>query len=221
MVPPLRPAALFALSLGLAAGPATGHPHIFVDTGFELVFDDEGRLAAVRTAWVYDAFFTLLVVEDGGHDADADGEISAAELDGLRGFDMDWPEGFEGDVEIVQGNARARLGPPEAVTTDWRIGRLISTHLRRFDTPLDPAAGEIVIRPFDPSNYTAYTVVTETRFRGRGDCRAETWEPDLDAAARELQAALAELAPGIDIEEAGYPPVGGLFAEEVRVTCGG
>lgn len=214
-------ATALALCLGLVAAPVGGHPHIFVDTGFELVFDADGRLAAIRTAWVYDEFFTLLVVEDGGHDADRDGEISAAELDGLKGFDMAWPEGFEGDVEIVQGDARAALGPPEAVTTDWRMGRLISTHLRLIEVPLDPAAGEIVIRPFDPSYYTAYSVVTETRITGRADCRAETWEPDLDAAERELQAALAELLPGTDIEEAGYPPVGGLFAEEVRVACGG
>jgi len=210
-----------ALTLGLVAAPAGGHPHVFVDTGFELVFDDAGRLAAIRTAWVYDEFFSLLVIEDGGHDADFDGQISSAELEGLRGFDMDWPDGFEGDVEIVQGDDRVSLGPPEAVTTDWQMGRLISTHLRRFETPLDPAAGEIVIRPYDPTYYTDYSVVTETRMTGRQDCTAETWEPDLGAAEQELRAALAEVAPGVNLEEEGYPEVGGLFAEEVRVTCGG
>lgn len=209
-----------ALCLCLSAPPAGAHPHIFVDTGFELVFDSEGRLTALRTAWVYDAFFSLLVIEDGGHDADGDGAISAAELEGLRGFDMIWPEGFEGDVAVTQGGQRAALGPPEAVTVDWQEGRLISTHLRRIEPPLDPAAGGIAVSPYDPTYYTAYAVVTAPRFTGRDDCRGETWEPDLGAAELELQEALAELAPGIDIEEAGYPPVGELFAEEVRVTCG-
>jgi len=63
--------------------------------------------------------------------------------------------------------------------------------------------------------------VTETRMTGRQDCTAETWEPDLGAAEQELRAALAEVAPGVNLEEEGYPEVGGLFAEEVRVTCGG
>ena len=210
-----------AFCLALAAAPAGAHPHVFVDAGFDLIFDDAGRLAAIRTAWVYDEFFSLLVIEDGGHDADRDGAISAAELDGLRGFDMDWPEGFEGDLAVTQGGRRASLGGPEAVTVDWREGRLISTHLRHLAEPLDPAAGEISVSPFDPTYYIAYAVVAQARFTGRTDCMAEAWEPDLGAAEKELQAALAEIAPDIDIEAAGFPQVGGLFAEELRVTCGG
>lgn len=217
----MRRAPVLALCLALSAAPAGAHPHVFVDAGFDLIFDDAGRLAAIRTAWVYDEFFSLLVIEDGGHDADRDGEISAAELDGLRGFDMDWPEGFEGDLAVTQGDARAGLGGPEAVTVDWREGRLISTHLRRLAEPLDPAAGDISVSPFDPTYYIAYAVVAQARFTGRDDCTAEAWEPDLGAAEKELQAALAELAPDVDIEAAGFPLVGGLFAEELRVTCGG
>lgn len=217
----MRHAAALALSLCLAAGPLGAHPHAFVDTAFELVFDARGRLVAVRTAWVYDEFFSLLVIEDGGHDADRDGTIAGAELAGLTGFDMDWPEGFAGDLEVTQAGAVATLGGPEQVTADWREGRLISTHLRRIDPPLDPAAAEIVLRPYDPGYYTAYTIITAARITGRDDCRAETWEPDLDAAGREMQEALAELAPGTDIEDAGFPPVGALFAQEVRLSCGG
>lgn len=217
----MRRAPALALCLALAAAPAGAHPHVFVDAGFDLIFDAEGRLTAIRTAWVYDEFFSLLVIEDGGHDADRDGAISAAELDGLRGFDMDWPEGFEGDLAVTQGGGAARLGGPEAVTVDWREGRLISTHLRRLAEPLDPAAGEIGVSPFDPTYYIAYAVVTQARFTGRDDCTAEAWEPDLGAAEEELQAALAELAPDVDAEAAGYPAVGAIFAEELRVRCGG
>lgn len=211
----------FCLGLGLAAPRAVAHPHVFVDTGFELVFDAEGRLAGLRTAWVYDAFFSLLVIEDGGHDADRDGSISATELPGLLGFDMDWPEGFEGDVEVTQGGQRRALGPPAAVTVDWRDGRLISTHLRAIDPPIDPAAGAIVIRPYDPTYYTAYRIVTEAQVTGRGDCRSDHVEPDLGAAERDLQAELAALPPDADPEAAGYPAIGALFAEELVVTCGG
>lgn len=213
-------AAALALCLVLPV-PAAAHPHVFVDTGFELVFDGDGRLAAIRTAWVYDAFFSLLVIEDGGHDADRDGAISATELPGLSGFDMDWPVGFDGDVAVVQGGTAATLRGPEAITVDWREGRLISTHLRRLDRPLDPAAGDISISPYDPTYYTAYTIVTGPRITGRGDCRTETRNPDLDAADLALRDALAALPPDADAEAAAFPAVGALFAQELRVACGG
>lgn len=34
--------------------PALAHPHIFVDTTHQLIFDAEGRLEAVRVTWDYD-----------------------------------------------------------------------------------------------------------------------------------------------------------------------
>ena len=93
-----------------------------------LVFDGEGRLAAIRTAWVYDAFFTLLVVEDGGHDADADGEIATG-------------------TETVRYGNKGRSVAVLGTTSEMLRVRRLSVGSGRFLSPGDPNAGgtEVVL----------------------------------------------------------------------------
>ena len=70
---PLVTAALLA-----CATPLGAHPHIFVDTGFEVILDAEGRLTHLRITWAYDEFYSLLVTEDRGLDPDYDGVLTPA-----------------------------------------------------------------------------------------------------------------------------------------------
>ena len=64
--------------------------------------------------------------------------------------------------------------------------------------------------------YTEYTI-REVVAEG---CATEIIAPDLTEAERAMQAALAEIPADVDIEM-GFPEVGAVFAQEVRVTCGG
>ena len=210
-------AALAILSPGLAAA----HPHVFVETGFEVIFDDEGRIEAVRVSWRYDELTSLYVTEDRGVDPDFDGVATEAELEALKGFDMDWPEEFEGDTHLTVDGAKVPLGPPQEVTAGYDDGILSSTHLRRLEEPI-PAEGVVIFSPYDPTYYTAYEITEDTVLTGREGCRAELWVPDYDSAAEQLQAALDELqgnAEAMGLNEAEFPPVGDLFAQEVRVAC--
>ena len=83
----MKPTALLtAAALGLAlASPLGAHPHIYIDTDFDLVFDTDGKLAAVRIDWAYDDFYSLLMIEENGLDADGDGTPEQARLDAFAG----------------------------------------------------------------------------------------------------------------------------------------
>lgn len=211
------PAALAALIL---ATPAAAHPHAFIDTSIEVIFDDQGQAAALRIGWVYDELTTLMIIEDGGDDRDGDGSISAAELETLKGFDMDWGEDFLGDTYAKMGGRPVALSlTPEDWTTDWKDGRLISTHVRRFAAPVTVGAEPLVILPYDPGYYAAYTIQGAPVLTGRADCRAEVFVPDIGGRYAELVSALQEYTPDMDIEEVGFPNVGEELSEEVRVTC--
>ncbi|MEC9104101.1 MAG: DUF1007 family protein, partial [Pseudomonadota bacterium] len=103
--PGLRPGAgmmagLAALSLaaGLWPGQAQAHPHVFVDTALTVELDAEQRITAVTVTWVYDDFYSLLVLQDMGLDEDADGILAPGELAQLDGWDMKWIEGYAGDL---------------------------------------------------------------------------------------------------------------------------
>ncbi len=200
------------------------HPHIFIDTSLEFVFDAEGRVTAVRVAWVYDDFSSMLYLSDRGLDPDGDGKLLPAEEAALSGFDMAWDADFAGDLFLLDGidGAPVALERPH----DWSArvfdGRIISTHLRPLTTPLAPAGRPLLAQVYDPTYYTSYTILGTPLLTGREDCAVQVFEPDLGEAQQVLQAALSEYtADQAEIVEQDFPHVGAVFAEEARVTCGG
>jgi polyphosphate kinase len=214
-------AASVAAGLALAAAPAAGHPHIFIDTGLEIIFDDRGRAAAVRVAWVYDDFYSMLMLGDRGLDPDGDGRLTAEEEAVLSGFDMAWDADYEGDLYALDGAGRpVALGRPRDWSARMLDGRIVSTHLRLFEPPLERAALPLVLQVYDPGYYTAYTILGTPRLTGGEGCEVKVYEPDLTAAEEALKEALAEYTADQDVEY-DYPAVGAAFAEEARVTCAG
>jgi len=214
-------ATLAAAALLALATPTSAHPHMFVDTELEAIFDAEGRLAAVRITWIYDELTTLLSISDGGYDKNGDGALSAEEMQPLQGFDMEWGADFLGDFQISQGAEKLPLIPgPRDWTSDWKDGHLISTHVRRLATPVAPGGAEpLVLKPYDPGYYTAYAITGTPVVTGRSDCTAQVFEPDLTAAQEALAAALDEYFPDQSLEEMGYLMIGESYAEEVQLTC--
>ncbi|MFN3646653.1 MAG: DUF1007 family protein [Gemmobacter sp.] len=210
-------ASVLACGLAGAAAPAPAHPHAFIDAGVELRFDAEGRLEALCVVWVYDDLTSLMILSDRGLDPDGDGTLTDAETARLRGFDMQWDPGFAGDTYLLHGAAPVALAGPEGWTAQVVQGRIVTTHLRPLVAPVAPGALPLVVQVYDPGYYTAYAIATDPVIRGRDDCVAEVWGPDLDAAHAALQAAMQELS-GLDLEQ-GFPAVGQHYAEEVRLTC--
>ncbi len=204
--------------LMLIAAPLRAHPHIFVDVELAILFDSDGRPEAVEIAWVYDEFFSMLLVSDMGLDPDFTGTVTEEERESLDGFDMNWIEDYHGDTHVSQGGRPFALTGPVEWSSDYRDGQLRSRHLRRFHDAPDPTR-EWTIAVYDPTYYTSYTLVGQPRVTGRSDCIARVFEPDWDAALETLEAALDELlGAGGDIE-AEFPAVGALFSDEVRLTC--
>lgn len=214
----MRQALPLALGL-LAASPALAHPHIFVDAGIEVIFNAAGQAEAVRLTWTYDDLISMTLVSERGMDGDFDGTLTAEETAALNGFDMNWQPGFQGDSYALLSDTPLTLSGPSDWTVDYAGGKLTSTHLRRFETPLDLAGQALVIQSYDPGYYTAYAV-TAAKVTGREGCTAEIFEPDREAADQILQDALAEYS-GTDGAEAEFPAVGSAYAEEARIVCGG
>ncbi len=151
-----------ALAAGLA-GPALAHPHVFIDTTVTAILDAEGQLIGVRLRWDYDALVSMVVAEDKNADADMDSTISATEALVLKGFDMTWVEGFDGDTTLFQDETALPLVPgPQDWVTGWVAddngGHLWSEHTRLLAAPVDPGAGPVRVVVYDVSDYTAYAL---------------------------------------------------------------
>lgn len=210
------PAALAAL----VAAPALAHPHVFIDTNFEVIFDAEGRASALRVTWTYDEMYSMLVVEERGLDPDYDLALTPEENTALQGFDSQWEEGFEGASYALLGDQPLKLGTPTDWTARYDGGKLVSTHLQTIEPPVTMAADPpLVLQAYDPSFYVAFRIEGTPLLTGRDDCTVQVFEPDLEAADAMMKAALDELSGDMDAETQ-FPAVGAAYSDEARVTCG-
>jgi ABC-type uncharacterized transport system substrate-binding protein len=194
----------------LAARTAQAHPHVFVETGLQLVADDNGKLVGVEVSWTYDDFYSLLLLEDMGLDNDADGVLNPSELARLDGFDLNWIEGFEGDLYLTADGVPVALGAPEGRGTEVVHGRIVTRHFRAFA----PQSGLVTLRAYDPTFYTAYDL--DGGVKVPDGCKLTIQPADLDRAYTLVEEALYA-NPAMPDDE--YPEVGDAFADIVEVAC--
>jgi ABC-type uncharacterized transport system substrate-binding protein len=205
-----------ALGLTIAAAlPAQSHPHVFIDAGLTFLFDDQNRLAAVQVIWVYDEFYSLLMIEDGGYDADGDGALTDAEKAALAGNDVDWKAGFPGDLTLTFGDETIALAGAVEHRAEYEDGRVVTSHVRPLETRIDiDGAGPLVAKVFDPTFFVAYDV-TKGVTTARAGCSVAHSPADLDAA-NEL---VANMMSEQDYADDDYPEVGEVYADSFSLTC--
>ena len=210
-----RPAAiLFSLCV---AAPVGAHPHIFIDTGLKLTFDADGVLETVETTWVYDPLYSLLVTEDMQLDPDFDGVLTPDEVARLTGFDMQWVEGFNGDLVVLQDDRHLNLSGPVSYAASFADGRITTTHVRNV---MDAQAGvPFHLKPYDPTYYTAYDVTLPVTVTGPESCRSRIEMPDLSSGLGAVRLQLMALDPEVDPADVGFEDIGAEFATTVIATC--
>ncbi len=188
------------------------HPHIFIETGLTVVVDDKGRLEAIEVEWVYDAFYSLLVLEEYRADQDGDGKLTKDEDARLRGFDMNWVEGYKGDLYVSRAGAELELAPPEHVSTELIDGQIVTRHRRAVAAQ---GADGLLVQAYDPTFYTLYELAD--RVEVAGPCQTEIVPADLDRAYASLEDLLFA-TPQSEVERQ-FPEVGATFADEVWLRC--
>ena len=205
----LLPCAALLASLGSV--PAAAHPHIFIDAGLFVDVNEEGQAIAVEVTWTYDAFYSLLIFEEFEVDKDYDGALTPDELAQLQAFDLNWIEGFEGDLYVTSDQGKAVLGAPEAVETRVENGQIVTVHRRSLGVP----ANGLMLRVYDPGFYSAYELTRGVE--ATGTCAAFIDPADIEAATSALEELLFA-TPQSQIE-AQFPAVGESFADTVTLTC--
>lgn len=207
---------IWVAAIWAGATSAFAHPHIFVDTGLELMFDAQRRAVGVRITWSYDDLTSLQIITDKGLDPDFDGVLTADETAQLNGFDMHWDAGYPGDTYASMAGQPLELSGPADWSTDYKDAKIISTYYRSFAAPVEIADQPLLVQIYDPTMYVGYYLKLGTVLSGGAGCAAQAVLPDLDAARAKLDAAIAALPA--DAESA-YPELGADFAQAMEVTC--
>lgn len=207
-------AGILALALALP-GAGSAHPHVFIDSGVDFIFDGEGRVSHLRITWLYDFLSTLLLMEDLGIEERPDGSLAPEDEDALARDQSQWVDGFEGDATLLHDGRRIGLSRPIEPRASYRDGQVEIRFLRALEEPILPGP-QTVAKLYDPTYFIAYFVTYEPALEhAPPTCRAEVvpFEPTGPLVA--LQQSLFELPPDEDPEE----PVGHLFADRVYLRC--
>lgn len=208
-----------ACLLALIPLPLAAHPHVFVEAQVE-VLAEAGAVTGVRLTWTYDAFFSLMLTEDLGLDADGDLVLTQAEATTLATSVADWPPDFAGDLVVEAGGAALPLAPREDHAVGFQGGVVVETHRRPLVQPAPATDAPVVVEVFDPYYYVAYTVVGAT-VTGDPSCTATVVPADLDAAQAQVDATWAGLDWASAAPDAQLPAIGAAFTDRVEVRCDG
>ena len=206
---------MLVVASGLFASAAFAHPHIFVDTALTLRISAKGELLGIEVTWVFDDYYSLVVLEERALDPDFDGELTAEELATLQGFTQEWIGETEGDLFVTQDAIALPLGAPTEAVTEVSQGRITTRHLRPLTTPV--AADGLMIQAYDPTYYTAYLVGSRVTLPEVETCSVSVTEPNFDRAYTLVEETLYAMSSA-EAEE-NFPKIGQSFADTIRISC--
>lgn len=212
-----RFAATAAIAAALPTTMAQAHPHIFVSVEVAVVYQDN-RPAAVELAWIYDDYFSLLLLTDLGLDLDADMILTPDEQQILAASVTEWPADFGGDLEVTQNGAPVPLLDRINHTMTFENGIVREIHTRPLGS-LPQKDNGLTIQVYDPYYYVAYELIGAVTIKGRDDCDALIAPANLDAAYTLVEELLyGRPASDVGAEEE-FPEVGVAFADTIEITC--
>ena len=209
-------AALACVAFG---SPALAHPHAWIETRSDVVFDDEGRIAAINVEWDFDQWYSEMAVE--GLDVNGDGFYSAGELRPLARENLVALKDYDYFVKARAGDAEVRYGDVTEYGMIYSNGILKMHFTVPLAEPLDPFAAEFVYRIYDPSFYIAIDFAEDSPLALLGNapepCRIELRQPPTGAEIEATREMLAEKDPEWQPPEEN--DFGSMFAQPAAVVC--
>jgi ABC-type uncharacterized transport system substrate-binding protein len=202
----LRVAAL-TMAMFFAPG-AQAHPHHWIDVFAEWQFDTKGLVRGVKLRWLFDDYYSVLLVDD----AATTGEQLQAILNKI----LSNTAKHNYFIRIEHKGSKVKFGTPEQAGIGVQDHRIeIEFHLP-MKVPLDPRKSDIVYRVAEPTYYFEMLHAEEGPaivLNGASSaCRYQLEPPKPDAA-------LVAYAASLGINESGGNGLGIQFAETVTIRC--
>lgn len=134
--------------------PAAAHPHVWVTSRSDVLFDTDRKVTAIRHVWSFDEAYSAFVTQ--GLDTDGDGVLSAEELKELARTNVESLADFNYFTQIKAGGARQAFTPPQDYSLSYKDKILTLT----FTLPLArPAPGRVLgIEIYDPTYFVSFAM---------------------------------------------------------------
>lgn len=176
----------------LAAGPASAHPHVFIDAKADVVFDDQGRITAIRNVWRFDDAYSAFASQ--GLDTNGDGQFSVEELKPLADINVESMKDFAYFTFLAAGDRDIDFGTPTEYWLQSDGGLLTLYFTLPTKEPVEIRSLPAQLDVYDPTYYVAFSFVEESPVsleNAPAGCAMEILKPkDLDPA---VAATLAQI----------------------------
>jgi ABC-type uncharacterized transport system substrate-binding protein len=207
-------AALAAMLAILAPRAADAHPHVFVTTREVVVFDAEGRVAAVKNAWTFDEYYSAFLEQglakgpDGRYSRETLADLAKTNTEGL--VDADY-------FTFIKANGRnMKFTPPKEYWLEDG-GKQLTLHFTLpLAEPVKPSKA-FIMRIYDPTYFVAFD-----QAEGADVVKLEGQKPGCSLLVRkppqnnELKQSLAAL----DVtQQPNLEDAGAAFADSILVAC--
>jgi len=136
-----------------AAAPALAHPHVWITTRSEIVYDSAGGLSMIRHIWTFDDMFSAYASQ--GLDTDKDGKLSRAELAPLAETNVSSLKAFDFFTFAASDGTAVEFGNP----TDYWLEQTGATLTLHFGLPVKgkaPAEKPLKIEIYDPTYFIQF-----------------------------------------------------------------
>ncbi len=207
--------AVAILTVASAAGDgARAHPHVWIEAQSDVVFDADGRIAAINVEWEFDEFFSLTAVE--GYDADGDGTYTPDELQPLAAENIAALAEYRYFTYVKAGDAPVDYATVSEYGAFFRDGRLSMYFSVPFAEPVDPLASAVSYTIHDPTFFIAIEPRREDPVTIVGDppapCRIELAAPADEGGDQPYSESFFEQLADTD-------DIGSLYATRIAVVC--
>jgi len=212
---------LTAMLTAAAAGPAGAHPHVWVDSRSDILFDPNGTISAIRHSWTFDEMFSAYAIQ--GLDEDNDGRLTREELQPLAQVNVESLHEFDFFTYLGVIGVDEVFGVFREPTDYWLDydGEKLTLHFTLpLTEPFDPHKGETAIEVYDPTFFVDFQLA-ETDNAVLVDAppgcslqvnRAEGFDPATASMLSQIPADIRDLPREIlDLTQGN--------ANTIRVTC--
>ena len=148
----LRPVML-ALAVAMPM-TARAHPHVMVDTVTEIVFDEAGRVTALRHHWTFDEMYSTFAVQ--GLDRNKDGTFSREELQELANLNVEGLREFDFFSFMKHERRIVSFADPKDPYLTHDKGRLTLNFVLPVKEPFTLETKQLGVEVYDPSYFVAF-----------------------------------------------------------------
>ncbi|MEQ1696828.1 MAG: DUF1007 family protein [Hyphomicrobiaceae bacterium] len=140
-------------ALAAFATPASAHPHVWVTSKAEVVYDKD-QIAAIQHHWTFDEFYAAMAIQ--GLDTNNDGVYTREELAELAKVNLEGLKEFDFFTYAKLAGKALEFAAPAEQWLEHKDGVLTLHYKLPLKQPLEASAKGFQFAVYDPSFFIAF-----------------------------------------------------------------